>query len=105
MWLGLAACGGNEGTGGGNPLLHSQDVAPSEASFRGHVRQRISAGGYSYLEIDDGSAVHWVATMGRGVDEGRAVTVRTFAARDDFASRRLGRSFDRVLFGVVHEAG
>jgi hypothetical protein len=108
----LAACGQPPGpTGptaqveavGSNPLLDAAEPSADETSFAGVIHQRLAAGGYSYLEVRtaDGG-IHWVATLGPGADVGDQVGVRVFAAHDDFDSRRLGRRFDRVLFGSVH---
>jgi hypothetical protein len=85
-----------------NPLLGTRAPTPSEREFGGVVTDRLAAGGYTYVAIarDDGGP-SWVATMGRGADVGRRVRVEAFAAADDFHSRRLGRRFARVLFGVV----
>jgi hypothetical protein len=81
---------------------------PPEAlsSFSGRVEQRLRAGSYSYLLVRaDAGRVHWVVTLGDGVAAGLEVDVRSFGARDQFRSRRLGRTFEHLLFAMVSRRG
>ena len=74
-----------------------------EQAFSGVVREVRPAGSYVYLAVETASgASRWVATHAKAtVPEGSEVDVRSFAARTDFESPRLGRTFDRLLFGIV----
>ena len=74
-----------------------------ELAFSGVVREVRPAGSYVYLAVENASgASRWVATHARAaVPAGAEVDVRSFAARTDFESPRLGRTFDRLLFGIV----
>jgi hypothetical protein len=76
----------------------------TERSFEGVVQETRRAGSYRYVAVrrPDGAVV-WVATLAASAAPpvGADVTVRAFAARDDFASPRLSITFDRLLFGLV----
>lgn len=84
-----------------NPLATAQAPAQAESNFVGVVRERLPAGSYAYLAVDDAGTRRWVATMGAGAPSGTQVQVRAYAVADDFHSRRLDRRFDRVVFGAV----
>lgn len=89
----------------GSPLAGAGAPSPEARLFEGVVTRVLPAGGYTYLaiELDDGSD-RWVATMGAGEPKGRRVRVHGFAARADFTSRRLERTFDHLVFGMVRPA-
>ncbi len=74
-----------------------------ELAFSGIVREVKPAGSYVYLAVETAAgASRWVATHAKAASPiGSEVDVRSFAARSDFASPRLGRTFDRLLFGIV----
>lgn len=84
-----------------NPLVGLQ-TPDGESQFTAVVDQRIAAGGYTYLRLRTAEGdQHWLATMGHGSDPGQRVRVRSYGVRDNFVSRRTGRTFDRLLFGEV----
>jgi hypothetical protein len=66
------------------------------------VEQRLEAGSYSYLALraDDG-ALRWAVTMGGAVPVGALVSVRSMGHQHQFHSRRLGRTFPDLMFGIV----
>jgi hypothetical protein len=72
--------------------------AEGESSFDGVVTERLDAGRYSYLHLDRGD---WIATTGDPAQVGERVQVQSFGSRENFESPRLGRRFDRVVFGIV----
>lgn len=72
--------------------------AADERSLDGVVTERLAAGRYSYLHLDGGD---WIATTGDPAQVGQRVHVQSFGARENFESPRLGRRFDRVVFGIV----
>ena len=75
---------------------------PLDAAFTGKVTERLPAGSYCYLQVQtQGGDEHWVATVGKGHAIGTAVRVKSMGVREDFRSRRLMRTFDRLLFGIV----
>lgn len=87
------------------PFATSPEVPDdAERGFEGVVAETRGAGSYRYVAVrrPDGAVV-WVATVGAGAAPavGADVTVRAFAARNDFVSPRLSITFDRLLFGLV----
>jgi hypothetical protein len=87
---------------GANPLATLSRAAPDHAAFRGRVQTRLSAGTYTYLELDDDrGAKSWVVTLGRGAPSGARVLVRSIGVAHDFHSRRLERTFPELTFGMV----
>lgn len=73
--------------------------------FEGRVVQRLTAGSYTYLEVERAEGERsWVVTLSssrgaRAGADGVQVTAMGFA--DHFVSKRLGRSFDGLYFAVV----
>lgn len=76
---------------------------PSKERFEGAATERIEAGSYTYLRVRrDGSGDHvWVVTMGRSPKAGERVSITSFGEQRDFYSRRLGRTFNQLLFATV----
>lgn len=82
--------------------LAKLDANSAAAPEHGTVAERIAAGPYSYLRIASAGAPDaWIATLGEGAPVGARVAIRSFGARRDFVSRRLGRTFARVDFALV----
>jgi hypothetical protein len=85
-----------------NPLLSVERPHASEKRFGGLVKEALPAGGYTYLRIACDDAVdRWVVTMTRQIEQGARVDVRNMGVRRDFRSKRLDRTFDEVVFGIV----
>ena len=75
---------------------------PASFSLRGTVVERVPAGSYLYLRVEQPTGTtHWVATLARTAASGPEVDVTVFARSDHFHSRRLERDFDPLLFGAV----
>lgn len=88
----------------GNPLQALAPADQDDATFGGVVRERLPAGGYTYLRVATEEGDRWVATMGKGAPVGQRVLVKNMGTRHDFHSKRLGRRFDAIAFGIVREA-
>ncbi|MBC8070726.1 MAG: hypothetical protein IAG13_20515 [Deltaproteobacteria bacterium] len=84
-----------------SPFAGLRAPDPEHASLTGTVVERLSAGRYTYLQIDVDGVGRWVATTGEGASVGQLVRVRSFGSRRDFESPRLGRRFDELVFGSV----
>ena len=85
-----------------SPLLTAQPPPVDESEFEGIVEQRLPAGGYTYLAVASADGTRcWVATMGEGEPRGTRVRVRSMAVKQDFRSRRLDRTFEHLVFGMV----
>ena len=89
-----------------NPLTETQEPKPEQRAFSGKVGQVLGAGSYRYLAIvrEDGREV-WVVTTRREIASGDRVSVRTMGVAKQFVSKRLGRTFDELLFAVVRPEG
>ncbi len=71
-------------------------------TFTGTVLQVLQVPSYTYLEVSSAPGQSaWVATLKKEVAAGDDVVVRRIAEREHFPSRALGRTFDRLVFGVV----
>ncbi len=109
----LAACSVEERGGGAleeaaavvavkNPLSAVEPPGPADRELRGTIVEVLRAGPYTYAAVasPDGSA-RWVVTMRGGLSRGDEVEVKNMGTRRGFASKRLGRTFEEVIFGVV----
>lgn len=88
----------------GPPLAGIAPVADADRDFEGIVRERLPAGSYLYLAVEHGDRMRWIATTGSDAELGTRVRVQSMGVRHDFHSRRLDRSFDELVFGVVSPA-
>lgn len=88
----------------GNPIQALAPAEPGDDSFAGVVEESLPAGGYTYLRVATEDGDRWVATMGKGARVGHRVHVENMGTRHDFYSKRLGRRFDELAFGIVREA-
>lgn len=73
----------------------SDDMTPKTS---GKVVTTMNAGGYTYVEVDDGSKKLWAAAPQFSVHVGDTVTVPPGMPMRNFASKSLGRTFDVVAF-------
>lgn len=88
-----------------NPFSEVRAPRDGERHLEGEVEQVLRAGTYTYLEVREASGrSRWVVTMKRGFRVGSRVEVKNMGTRSDFYSRRLGRTFDELVFGVVKSA-
>lgn len=83
-----------------NPFAQYALATPVETA--GLVVERLPAGGYLYLRLrDDAGLESWVVTLSRTAPSEAQVRVTVFARADTFTSKRLGRTFEPLLFGAV----
>lgn len=86
----------------GNPLLTVVRSALDEQPLIGRVEQQLRAGSYTYLAVrTQQGALHWTVSLGKGVPPGARVSVRRLGHHTGFYSRRLGRTFEQLHFGIV----
>ncbi|HWB75578.1 MAG TPA: hypothetical protein VG755_11505 [Nannocystaceae bacterium] len=112
VWTSLAACGASPSAPttvaappiAGSPLVGVTPVADADREFEGIVRERLPAGSYLYLAVEQDDRLRWIATTGSDAELGTRVRVQSMGVRHDFHSRRLDRSFDELVFGVVSPA-
>ncbi len=64
----------------------------------GKVVETLPAGGYTYLNIDQGTEKIWVALPAANVEVGQEVSVTYSMAMQQFESKTLNRTFDELIF-------
>lgn len=85
-----------------NPLASVEPPAANEKEWRGRVEEVLPADAYSYLRVAcDDDVSRWVVTLRGGFEAGQRVSIKNMGTRVDFASRRLRRTFDRLVFAIV----
>jgi hypothetical protein len=83
-----------------NPFERYALARPFET--RGVVVERVPAGSYLYVRLqNEVGAQSWVVTLARTAPVDNQVHVTVFAKADTFTSKRLHRTFEPLLFGVV----
>ncbi|MBI4514614.1 MAG: DNA-binding protein [Deltaproteobacteria bacterium] len=89
------------------PAAPPAGAAPAAAaSTSGKVVETMDAGGYTYVQVDDGGKKIWAAAPKFAVAVGDQVVVPAGAPMHDFESKTLGRTFDVVYFvAAVQVAG
>lgn len=94
----LVGCGG-DAPAQAMPLA---TLAPSSELLVGHVDERLTAGGYTYVAIRgaDGEQ-RWAVVMGAAPPVGAAISVRSMGTRAEFRSQRLGRTFAGLHFATL----
>ncbi len=97
----LAACAGEpdrpRAASGGAPFT----MGEAGGTLAGTVAELVPAGGYLYVRVETAAGPRWVASLKKPLHLGDAVRVRIFAEREDFASKRTGRVFERLVFGLI----
>ena len=69
----------------------------SRAEISGKVIETMNSGGYTYVQIDDGTGAAWAAVPQTTVTVGTEGTV-TGSIMKDFSSSTLGRTFTAIIF-------
>ncbi len=73
------------------PAIDPTDVE----TLHGVVREVLVAGHYTYVSVEG----QWAVVLGDvNAEPGTEVTLTVQGSQDDFRSRRLERSFDRLYF-------
>lgn len=86
------------GMGGGSQ-------APAGETIAGTVLETISTTGYTYLRLKTAAGEQWAAISGAQVAVGSAVTVAVSMRADNFQSKSLNRTFERLYMGSLAPAG
>ncbi|RLA10225.1 MAG: hypothetical protein DRQ59_12340 [Gammaproteobacteria bacterium] len=73
-------------------------LAKVPAQNNGTVKSNQKAGGYSYLEVDIGGEVFWLATAISSAQPGDKIAWKDHAMMANFTSKALGRTFKQILF-------
>jgi hypothetical protein len=67
----------------------------------GTVIETMNSGGYTYMKVDEKGEVYWVAVTEHPVKKGENVRYYEQMWMENFPSRTLGRTFERILFASV----
>ncbi len=98
-----------------NPFTEIERPRAGDERFSGWVTELRAAGPYTYASIDVGPPtkartaertearrLRWVVMLRAGaIARGDRVVVKSFGTQTNFRSRRLGMTFDELVFGVV----
>lgn len=71
---------------------------PEPAVRKGKVVESMNAAGYTYILVDDGTEQKWIATMAAEVKEGEEISYYDGAVMENWTSKTLNRTFDKVVF-------
>jgi hypothetical protein len=71
---------------------------PEGPSRTGTVLEVINGAGYSYLHLQENGTDHWVAGTQINVKKGDKVTYIENMVMENFTSRTLNKTFDRIIF-------
>lgn len=75
-----------------------QDAAPGTGASQGVVKSATNAGGYTYLEVDQGGATVWLAVPETSVKAGDKVNWGGGMVMRNFNAKSLNRTFDQIIF-------
>ncbi len=84
-----------------NPLpvaANPAGTAKSAASSEGRVLATLDAPGYTYMELENSGKRFWIAAPTTRVKVGDRVNYVQSMVMNNFASKTLNRSFDRIIF-------
>jgi len=62
------------------------------------VVETLNSGGYSYIKVQEGRKSYWIAMTQRPVKVGEEITYNEQGWMQDFHSKTLNRTFDKILF-------
>jgi hypothetical protein len=101
--------GGAAGMGAGHPPVAGHPPMGNQAPMgmpaaagggnSGMVKSVASAGGYSYLEVDQGGKIIWVAAPENpAIKAGNSVSWAPGPVMSNFTAKSLNRTFDSIVF-------
>jgi len=68
------------------------------ATHTAKVMESIDSGGYSYIKVDEAGQSYWIAMTQRPVKKGESITYNEQGWMNQFHSKTLNRTFDKILF-------
>ena len=69
-------------------------------AISGKVVETMDSGGYTYVCIEKDGQKTWVATQKIKVVKGQTIAFRPGAVMENFSSKTLNRTFDRIIFSA-----
>ena len=84
---------------GGDPHanLRLKEI-PAGTGHRGKVLQTMDAGSYTYLEVEEKGQKFWIAALKTKLSKGDIVEFPDSKPMENFESKTLKRTFDKILF-------
>lgn len=86
------------GAPAGHPPMGNAPAAAVGGGNSGVVKSTTNAGGYSYVEVQQGSGTIWVAAPETTVKVGDKVSWDGGSVMQNFTARSLNRTFDQIVF-------
>ena len=77
--------------------LTEQEVMKNEPHI-GKVIDKITAKGYTYLQVTENKEDFWIAVPTMEIEIGETVYFSRFMVMEDFKSENIDKSFDQILF-------
>lgn len=68
------------------------------ATHSAKVLEALNSGGYTYIKVQEGSESYWIAMTQRPVTKGATIAYNEQGWMQDFHSKTLNRTFDKILF-------
>lgn len=68
------------------------------ATHQGVVKDTVTAGGYTYMQVEENGQAYWIAGPKNTIPKGAEVTFAEQIWMSNFTSKALGRTFERLLF-------
>ena len=83
---------------GSLPMPSLPAPGAADADSKGVVKSVSTGGGYSYIEVDRGGAVVWVAATETPMKPGDKVQWQGGSEMRNFTAKSVGRTFERIIF-------
>lgn len=80
-------------------------AAPQMQSIKGEVLEVKDVDAYTYLRLRTKSGELWAAVNKAAVSKGAEVTIENATTMNNFESKSLKKTFDRIAFGTLAGAG
>lgn len=77
-------------------LLFALELSASTHSAK--VVETLDSGGYTYVKVQEGSEAYWIAMTQRAVKTGSSIQFDEQGWMQNFHSKTLNRTFDKILF-------
>lgn len=71
---------------------------PAAIAHTAKVLEAISSAGYSYIRVEEKGRAFWIAVPETAVEVGEEISFYEQMLMENFTSRSLNRTFDRILF-------
>ena len=93
------------GEGAAQGKMGAKGAAPSGGSVSGKVLETMDSAGYTYAKLQTTNGPVWVAVRQTKVKVGEPMTVTGASLMQGFTSKTLGRTFDKIYFGMHANVG